>query len=94
MQPKRLAPFVLALLLALALAGGLLAQSSANVNLAWHTVAGGGTRSSSAGYSVVGTLGQPAASPAISGSAGYRVAAGFWALPPEGGFLFLPMLRR
>lgn len=43
----------------------------------WHKIAGGGGTSTNGQYSVSGTIGQPDASPAMSGGQ-YSVTGGFW----------------
>lgn len=81
MSAKQLALFLL-LLAVLALATLVLAQSSADFDLSWHVIAGGGGHSTSAGYVVHGTIGQPAAGPPAAVSADYQLNSGFW-YPPH-----------
>jgi hypothetical protein len=45
----------------------------------WYKIAGGGGTSTSATYSVSGTIGQPDASMAMSGGS-YSLTGGFWAI--------------
>jgi hypothetical protein len=70
--------FLLAVLGALILAGGVLAQSSASFRLERTVIAGGGGRSTSASYQLEGTLGQSIASPPASFSGSYGLWSGFW----------------
>jgi hypothetical protein len=53
------------------------AQWSGGYDLAWSTIDGGGGSSSSNGYALAGTIGQPDAIEAIGGG-GYTLAGGFW----------------
>ena len=46
----------------------------------WHTIDGGGSRSTNGQYSLSGTIGQPDAGPAMTNGQ-YAVTGGFWALP-------------
>lgn len=55
------------------------AQSSANFDLSWHTVANGGGVSSSASFRVNGTAGQALAGPPAATSASFIVTGGYWA---------------
>ena len=59
-----------------ALASVALAQASANYDLSWHAIAGGGGRMESGDHAVLGTVGQPAAG-TMSGS-GHTLESGFW----------------
>ena len=75
-----------------------LGQSSANYQLIWSVIAGGGVSSSSAAYGVQGTVGQ-ALGHRASASSNYRIEGGFW--PPLVGVaepspkrLFLPLILR
>jgi hypothetical protein len=60
----------------LAVAIPVLAQSTANYDLSWHVVAGGGGRLESAGYTLLGTAGQPVVD-SLTGSS-YSLTGGFW----------------
>ncbi len=63
-------------LLALLAAGGLTAHAQYTIN--WSKIAGGGGLNSTGGvYAVSGTIGQPDASGALTGSV-YSVTGGFW----------------
>lgn len=76
MSGKQLASLLL--LAVLALATLVLAQTSADFDLSWHVVAGGGGRSTSADYIVQGTVGQAVAGPPAAASSDYRLNSGFW----------------
>ena len=58
------------------LVAGALAASPAGFDLSWHVIASGGGHSSSAGYALDGSIGQPAVG-ALSNS-NYRLGGGFW----------------
>ena len=51
-------------------------QSSGQYELSWHTIDGGGGRSSGGPYTLTGTIGQPDA--AYSSGGGYELLGGFW----------------
>ena len=93
MKMSKIIPLIFLLLL---LAGVVLAGDGL-YELAWWTVDGGGGRSSSAIYTVTGTIGQPEAG-GFSGDGVYIVSGGFWgaagAPAPSGDELFLPFLQR
>ncbi len=77
-----------ALLSALLLTGAALAQSGDGYDLRWNTRdSGGGSMSGTNGYTLIGTLAQPDASPggALNGSAGYALRGGFWVGATETG---------
>ncbi len=78
-QKQRTAVTVVVLLLLLTLGAVVLAQTSANFNLEWHVVSGGGGQSSSASYRVEGSIGQGIASPPTAVSANFAVSSGYWA---------------
>lgn len=82
----------LGLLAALAFASVALAQTSGSYDLSWNRVGSGG-RSSSAGYVVHGSIGQPAVGQAQMSSPGYRLTGGFWypAMPPA---QYLPLIAK
>lgn len=50
-----------------------------NYSINWYKIAGGGGTSSGGQYTVSGTIGQPDASPAMTGG-NYSLTGGFWAL--------------
>lgn len=72
----------------------LLAQSSANYEIGWDVLAGGGQPSSSANYRVVGTIGQGMAGPPAAQSAGYRLESGFWVGEDDQTEIYLPFVTR
>ncbi len=73
MIPKGSAVFLMLIAL-FVLASVALAQSS--YDLSWHVIAGGGGQMQSAGYTLMGTSGQPVAG-AMQGS-NYNLCSGFW----------------
>lgn len=78
---RRITIFLLAAAL-LATAGAALTYSSANFDLSWNVIGGGGGHSTSGSYEVRGTIGQSLAGPPRSASAQYAVEGGFWAGVP------------
>ncbi len=54
----------------------VLAQVSANYDLSWHVVAGGGGRMASTGHTLLGTIGQPVTG--VMFSSGHSGCSGFW----------------
>ncbi|TKJ30054.1 MAG: hypothetical protein CEE40_06545 [Chloroflexi bacterium B3_Chlor] len=72
--------------------GVAVAQVSANYDLSWHVIGGGGTRSTSANYVAMGTIGQAAVG-MISG-ASHEVCAGFWCGAGEKCRIYLPLMLR
>ena len=72
---------ILSLVLCLAGTGAALAMSSANYNLSWDVLSGGGGERSSAGYVLKDTTGQPSAI-GPSQSTNYRLGSGFWSGVP------------
>ena len=82
----------------LMLAGLLLAvsvpavQAVVGYDLSWWTVAGGGvTDPAQSGFSLSGTIGQPAA--AAAQNSGYTLSSGFW-YPVEANIIFVPVARK
>lgn len=55
-----------------------LAQSSADYDLSWHVIAGGGGVSQSASFRVDGTVGQAVSGPPHSAANGFVVQSGYW----------------
>jgi len=53
--------------------------SAQNYTIDWHTIDGGGGRSTGGAYSVSGTIGQPDAGVAMTGG-NYSLTGGFWGL--------------
>lgn len=79
----------------LAIVVPVLAQSSANYDLSWHVVAGGGGRMESAGHTLLGTIGQ--ADAGLLTSNDYILSGGFWAggaLAGEIYRVYLPLVLR
>jgi hypothetical protein len=87
MKQRKLARWVLLLLLALLCAGGsaVHAQSGGGYSLTWNSMDGGGAASTGNGYTLTGTIGQPDAG-ALSGR-GYVLSGGFWMVPWSGSYL-------
>jgi hypothetical protein len=87
MKQRKLARWVLPVVLALLCAGGsaVHAQSGGGYGLTWSTIDGGGTTSSGSGYTLTGTIGQPDAG-ALTGG-GYTLGGGFWTLHWRGSYL-------
>jgi hypothetical protein len=78
MKRKKIALIViLALVFCLMASGAALAMSSANFNLPWDVLSGGGGGRSSSSYILGDTLGQPSAV-GLSESTNYRLGSGFW----------------
>jgi hypothetical protein len=67
---------IFAVVIALLLPAGALAQS---YKIDWYKVAGGGGTSTGGTYNVSSTIGQPDASPAMTGG-NYSLTGGFWAI--------------
>ncbi len=57
-------------------AGPVLAQNGGDYTVTWHTIDGGGGRSSGGPYTLTGTIGQPDA--AYSAGGDYELLGGFW----------------
>ena len=77
--------------LAVLLAVPILAQTGGGYDLTWNSIDGGGGTSSSSGYTLSGSIGQPDAS--LASGAGYTLSGGFW-LAADGPSLFLPVIQR
>ena len=78
-----------------ALASVALAQASANYDLSWHVIAGGGGRMEGGNHTVLGTIGQPMAG-TMSGS-DHTLDSGFWGRSATIGQehdIYLPMVLR
>lgn len=86
------------LLLVLMAAGVVWAQRSANHDLSWNVISGGGREGMTSGaHTVHGTLGQFAIGPAQSDQ--HQVGAGYWYGVPQGQgetehHLFLPIAMK
>ncbi len=85
---------VLAVLVALATSGPLLAQTSPSYNLEWNVIGGGGQAVTSTHYAVNSTVGQGAASPPESASTHYVVSGGYWFAGTEQNSIYLPLVLR
>ncbi|MCX7681983.1 MAG: hypothetical protein N2508_08500 [Anaerolineae bacterium] len=85
----------LAVLLSLALAVGVGAQTGGGYDLTWNTVDSGGyTWSEGGGYALGGTVGQPDAGVALTGG-GYTLVGGFWGGAAEAQYrVYLPLVLR
>ena len=68
------------------------ASAGGSYTLDWYTVDGGGGTSSSASYSLSGTIGQPDASVLSGGS--YTLAGGFWPGASSSYRLRIPLVKR
>ena len=88
---KRTLLIGLAGLIALFLAGAVLAQTSASYDLSWYTMSGGGGRAASASFAMNSTVGQAAVG--ISDSPSYRMSSGYWQ-PWLDRFLYLPLVMK
>jgi hypothetical protein len=78
MKRKRIGlTVILALAFCLIASGAALAMSSANYNLPWDVLSGGGGGRDSSSYRLGDTIGQPSAI-GLSQSTNYRLGSGFW----------------
>ncbi len=66
----------LSLCLLLAVVAPVLAQVSANYDLSWHVVAGGGGSAADANHLLMGSIGQPLTGETVS--SGHSLCGGFW----------------
>jgi hypothetical protein len=94
---KRLLMLLTALVLLLAAALPILAQSGGGYDLSWSTIDGGGYTFSTGGtYSLGGTAGQPDAG-LLTGE-GYTLGGGFWGggaqASAEAGGVYLPIILK
>jgi hypothetical protein len=93
---RRVGVAMLGLAVVLALTSVVLAQVSANYDLSWHVIAGGGGRMESAGHTLRGTTGQPLVGPMSSG--GHALHSGFWgrmvAAPKHRVHIYMPLVVR
>ena len=86
--------------LALALTGAAATPAAVDDSLAvdyaasWFTHDGGGGASSGGSYTILGTIGQPDASPTDSAGGSYTVNGGFWQGELLYTQLYLPMVKR
>ena len=92
-MPRKLILVLTIVFVALVMGSAALAQTSANYNLEWHVIGGGGEPVTSAHYAVNSTAGQGAASPPYAISSSYAVSGGYWF---GGGpyLIYLPLIRR
>lgn len=74
----------------IALATTVWAQTSASFDLGWNVIAGGGEQSTSASYTVHGTIGQSMAGPPALTSESYAANSGFWTPAPYP--IYLPII--
>jgi hypothetical protein len=87
MHPRKLILLVLLIFLALALIAGTgLASTGGNPSMWWYLLAGGGEASTSPGFALHGSIGQPLVGSMSNSNT--RLASGFW--PGEGNALGLP----
>jgi hypothetical protein len=73
----------------------VLAQVSAEYDLSWHVIAGGGGRMGGGQHTLQGTAGQAVTGPAAGGS--HTLCSGFWCSPPVGDLgnrVYLPLVVR
>ena len=78
MKPSKFSRFNALWPVALPLLCLALSASAQNYSINWFKIAGGGGTSSGGQYNVSGTIGQPDASPAMTGG-NYSLTGGFWA---------------
>jgi len=81
-----------AILLGVAFALPVLAQSGGGYDLAWSTTDGGGGTSSNGDYTLAGTVGQPDAG--VSSGVGYTLVGGFWGGVGALHHVYLPIVLR
>ena len=96
MRRIRLGLQAVVIILALfALASAALAQVSANYDLSWHVIAGGGGRMEGGNHSLLGTIGQSMAG--TMSSSGHTLDSGFWGRSATVGQeyeIYLPLVLR
>ena len=82
------------LVIAVAVIGVVRVSAASGYSLDWYAIAGGGATSTSTGggYSLGGTIGQPAAGTSAAG--GYNLIGGFWAVTQQLYKVFLPLTLR
>jgi hypothetical protein len=99
-RPRRVALITLLLVTCLALAvpalrraqDVVLAQVSANYDLSWHVIGGGGGRMAGTQYTLQGTTGQPVMGPAAG--SGHTLCSGFWCGVGAEYRVYLPLVLR
>ena len=86
--------FILTLAICSLLAASIpvLAQVSANYDLSWHTIAGGGGKSASAGHTLMGAVGQPLTGATLSTA--HTLCSGFWCSGTTQHRIYLPLVLR
>jgi hypothetical protein len=83
--------FVLVACLAVAIP--VLAQVSANYDLSWHVIGGGGGRMMGTQHTLQGTIGQPVIGP--EAGSGHTLCSGFWCGAADTGYwVYLPLVLR
>ena len=93
MSKKRIALFSAGVLLLIVVGTAVLAQTSANFNLEWHVMAGGGQTATSANYQIDGTIGQSLAGPPAQISTSSQLTSGYWVVGIEQ-HIFLPSIMK
>jgi hypothetical protein len=89
---SRAVRIAVAIVVGLAVAIPVLAQVSSSYDLSRHVIAGGGGRAESAGYSLEGTIGQPATGRAFGG---FTLCSGYWCAGADDGYaVYLPLVLR
>jgi hypothetical protein len=82
-----------AMVVFLAFASIALAQISANYDLSWHVIAGGGGHMGGPGHTIAGTIGQPLVGPMMTGSS-HALCSGFWCGVVVKYRIYLPLVLR
>jgi len=91
---KQSIALIFGLVFALLVVAGAFAAVHANgYSLERWTVDNGGGVSSAGGYSLAGTIGQPDASPVMTGGT-YSLTGGYWAAMAAEHRVFLPLILR
>jgi hypothetical protein len=99
-RPRRVVLTTLVLVACLALVAPVLrqtqdvvlAQVSANYDLSWHVIAGGGGRMAGTQHTLQGTTGQAVVGPAAG--SGHTLCSGFWCGVGAGYRVYLPLVLR
>ena len=89
---RSIGAMALALLALVAISSAVLAQVSANHDLSWHVIAGGGGRMESGSHTLAGTAGQPAIG--LMAGAGHTLCSGFWCGVEAEYRVYLPLVLR
>lgn len=93
MSKKRWYLLAAGLLLFVVVGTAVLAQTSANFNLEWHVIAGGGQPATSTNYRLNGTVGQGLAGPPAQTGSQFQSTSGYWVVGVEQ-FVYLPTVLR